>query len=215
MPRYCPACGKQNPDTAGFCSDCNSRLPGSVRGVHEEPDPTLEARAVAPRARVVVPPHEKPTLSVLSVVLAALGLGIPAILLGWYAIRRRMPGRGFALAGIALGSFATLVLAVILLSTLGRGDPLRRWNLRSDNVTAFVEAATLRSDAIAEQAAELRRRLGPGGEAELAGIYGHLNNCTRTLQDMELTDDEEELDEMRHELLDRLAEARTLLDKWR
>ena len=51
---------------------------------------------------------------------AIAALAVVAIALGWLGIRRRLPGRQFAWAGVGLGAAATLA-AIVLLRLMPRG----------------------------------------------------------------------------------------------
>jgi prepilin-type processing-associated H-X9-DG protein len=92
---YCPKCGKENPDNAQVCSNCNSLLP------------SLSAMVPPAMARTS-------SLAIASFVLGILSFctfyitAIPAIILGIVALVKiahssgRLKGNGFAIPGIVV-----------------------------------------------------------------------------------------------------------------
>jgi hypothetical protein len=209
---YCPACGAPNDENARFCVECNTRLLTSTRADPKSSGERLVVRTApaAPRAR----PGQTQRLAIVSAVTGLLGLGPIAIALGWLAIHRRLPGRQFAWAGVGLGSAATLAAIVLLVSSLGRGDPLARMAVTPDNLNRFSSLVTERCDRIEEQAAALRRRLGPDGASEVAACYALINSIREDLFDMVVLEDPAELAEAKDEVMDKLDRARVAVEGW-
>ena len=105
---YCPRCGKENPDNAQVCANCNSLLPSMV---------------------VTVPagPVNTSGLAIASFVLGILSFctfcvtALPAIILGIVALAKigksggRLKGNGFAVAGIVVPVVAGVFMLPVLL----------------------------------------------------------------------------------------------------
>jgi len=201
--KYCPACGLPNPDSARYCSECHSSLLGTARIKANPLETPIEPEGPA-AARA-----EKPSrLSYVSALLGLLGLGPVAVVLGWLAIRRNLPGREFAYAGMALGAFGTVLVTVLIVTSLGRGDPLQRMTVTPDNLPQFTRAVETRCERLEEEADALRARLGPGGESEVASVYAIINSINEDLFDMVELDASDELASMRNEVLEKLGRAR-------
>ncbi len=145
--------------------------------------------------------------------LGVLGLGIPAIIAGAVALKQGRPGRFKAMFGILLGSVGTLVLAVFLIGLAARGCSSLDRHLTPANVPRFVEAVTPRIDAVQERADGLRERLGPGAADDVADIYALLNAIRQELDEIQVSLDEEELNTLRVDLLDKLERAEALLPR--
>ncbi|MBN2538002.1 zinc-ribbon domain-containing protein [candidate division WOR-3 bacterium] len=202
---FCPACGAPNDDNAKFCVECKTRLLGASR-VAPVGAGGPAIRPPAPGTTAIEAPGKG--LAIASALTGLVGLGPLAIALGWLAIRRRSPGREFAIAGLALGSLGTIILIVLALSSLGRGDPLARMTVTPDNLGDFARAVTARCERIEEDADALRRRLGPGGEAEVTTCYAMINSIREDLFEMVELDDPDDLAEMKEQVMDKLHRAR-------
>jgi hypothetical protein len=99
--------------------------------------------------------HKGTGLSLASLVLGLSSLtpatfvaGIPAVICGGLALKRRLPGRRMAIAGVATGAFGTLVLTFVMLL------PLLAWQLELHRVMVVkLRMLTFRA-AIEDYAAE-------------------------------------------------------------
>lgn len=123
---FCPTCGTDNPDTAGFCNRCGRPL---------KPEATVAWRpagdAAAPPSPPYAGPQERSGKALASMVLGIFALfllsiflipGIAAVVLGHMAYSEikksagRLKGEGMAIAGLAMGygSFAAIPFILII-----------------------------------------------------------------------------------------------------
>jgi hypothetical protein len=94
---------------------CGTKLPGTARvDKRALVEQQRQLDAVTPEPLHGAKPDQR--LSKLSMYLGIFGLGIPAIIIGWMAIKRRRAGREKAMIGIGLGSLSTVVLLVLLIT---------------------------------------------------------------------------------------------------
>ncbi|MBM3315789.1 hypothetical protein FJY71_08150 [candidate division WOR-3 bacterium] len=135
----CPRCGYVTDREFRFCQSCGAPLPFANAYV----EPKVEVR--------FEPRPKRSTLAIASLILGIaaafpLGLlaGIPAILLGTLAVRRRVVGMGMGLAGIILGLVGTFVttpaMVVPRLLRAGEGDRRERLSTVMLSLQAAVES---------------------------------------------------------------------------
>lgn len=97
---------------------CGTKLQGSVRADGRAlTEQRKQLDAAAPKLPDKAQSGQR--LSKLSMYFGIFGLGIPAIVIGWLAIRRRQAGKEKAMIGIGLGSLSTVVLLVLLITLAG------------------------------------------------------------------------------------------------
>jgi len=206
--KFCPACGKENPEDARFCVECDTRLLGSARadlpryGTEQPAEPVRQDRPKQP---------SRQGLGIASLVLGLLGLGLPAIAVGVYVVRKQLPGRFKALTGILLGSVSTLVLVVFLIGLVSRGCSPLHQHLTPATVERFAAAVMPRVDQLERRTDNLRQRLGPGAADELAQVYILLNTIRQDLDEMRVSLDEVEINETRDDVLAKLEQVKSLL----
>lgn len=87
-------------------------------------------------------------LGLSSLTPATFVAGIPAVVCGALALKRRLPGRRMAIAGIATGTFGTLVLTFVMLL------PLIAWQLELHRVALVRQRMRTFGAAIEDYAAE-------------------------------------------------------------
>jgi predicted nucleic acid-binding Zn ribbon protein len=202
---HCPACGAANEPDARFCSECQTKLDSYSRVREEGSSPIT----IAPgEAKFETKPGLH--LATLSLILALLGLGPLALILGITAWRREYEKRKQALAAIIIGAAVTLLLLLLVAGAFRRGDPLRR-PLTLDRVPAWVEAASVRLDELDSLAADYRARNGEGSGDELAPVYSTIQFGRDEVEALGTVEDQEELAGRQHEILDRIEEAKRYL----
>lgn len=153
-------------------------------------------------------------LGIASLVLGVLGLGIPAVVVGVLALARRRPGRGIALAGIVLGVLGTAALVLVVLAAAGRSreaEALRQEWISPGQVPAFVAAASGELDRLKQQADRKRAALGVLGAQELAPVEELFERIRADLEAMKQSVDEDEVNELRVEVLAKLEQSRSML----
>lgn len=105
---YCPKCGKENPDNAQACSNCNSLLPSLSAMAHP---------AIARTSSLAIASFVLGILSFCTFYITA----IPAIILGIVALVKiahsngRLKGNGFAIPGIVVPIVAGLFMLPLML----------------------------------------------------------------------------------------------------
>lgn len=106
----CPDCGYESLNDAAFCAKCGTSL---VESTTKGPTPSSSARPVGTA--------KGKGLSVTSLVLGVLAVfpfsfmtGIPAVVTGIMALAKKRPGKGMAIAGIALGASTPVTAGIIL-----------------------------------------------------------------------------------------------------
>lgn len=204
---YCSSCGAANDDSAKYCKECKAKLDSFARARETwEPEEDIPQ----PRATPAISAGsgiKAIGISSASLILGLLCTGPVAAVVGWLALRRRAPNPGQAKTGLALGIAGTIVFAVLIIVRLTAGDPLRR-PLTPENVPAFVEGITARADEVEFKLDEIRDRLGPGGEGELAESYSALRSVGELLAELESTPPEL-LDTIRDYIFEDLERARS------
>ncbi|MEO0078508.1 MAG: zinc ribbon domain-containing protein [candidate division WOR-3 bacterium] len=198
---FCPACGAENAAKAGFCRECKTRLETTERLV-VHPNTDSPHRPPPPPPTV---PSTGPSLERLSVWLGLLG--IPGIVVGALLMRRQRRVGGRPLAAVVLGSAVMLAVLAGVAGLVSRPDPLNR-ALTPERVAEFAEAVTARVEELQAEAEQLRERLGPGAETELAPFQRHISQALTLLAEMDSVETEEELDSLRNLVLDELSSAR-------
>jgi hypothetical protein len=196
---------------------CGTKLPGAAR---------VDKRALVEQEReldAVTPeplPNAKPDqrLSKLSMYLGIFGLGIPAIIIGWMAIKRRQAGREKAMIGIGLGSLGTVVLLALLItlavsSSRQPVEPLPNQEEVLDEEMADFELSVERQlvefrDLAEELAAYFEEDSRPGQVDSCLGMVEDLQYQLDTLKTLE---NEAEITPLRHRMRSNIRELKRIL----
>ena len=154
----CHACGSRNANTARVCATCGAVL-SDVPKTQFAYEQTVLPESATPE------PLKGKSLSIASLVLGLAALtpatfvtGIPAVICGAAALKRRRPGRRMAVAGVVTGAFGTLVLTFAVLL------PLMAWRREAARVAA------VKRSMYASQAAFVDYAIGHAGHYPYAGI---------------------------------------------
>jgi hypothetical protein len=208
---YCSSCGAANPDEAKYCKECKARLDSFAKARETwEPDKDIPQPRMGPQVSVGSG-FKAIGISTVSLILGLLGTGPVAAIVGWMALRRRAAGRGQAVAGLVLGLAATVVMTVLVIAKLTAGDPLRR-PLTPENVPSFIDGVSERANAVQAKADELREKIGPGGESELADVYSALRSMDELIAELDSAPPER-LDTLRDYILEELENARAAVKR--
>lgn len=207
---FCPSCGQQNPENARFCSECKTRLPHTARTAAADPLKEAKVLATAPEQNRTITASR---LSIISIVLGALGLGIPAIITGAMVLKRRLAGRRFAVAGIVLGSIGTIILVALLAGAFSGPDEnvILYEDLTPDRVPAFTSIVMARTDRIEERGRKVAASLGALGAGEMAPIKTICEGIREDLDELRDTEYEEDLKPLQDAILAKMEGAERLI----
>ncbi len=196
---------------------CGTKLPGTAR---------VDKRALVEQQRQLdavtpEPLHEaKPDqrLSKLSMYLGIFGLGIPAIIIGWMAVKRRQAGREKAMIGIGLGSLSTAVLLVLLVtlavsSSRQPAEPLPNQEEVLDEEMADFQLSVERQlvefrDLAEELAAYFEEDRRP---EEVDSCLNMVEDLECQLDTLKALDDEAEITALRHRMRSNIREVKRIL----
>jgi len=144
----CHVCGSRNAGAARICATCGAVL-SDVPKTQFAYEQAVLPESTAPKSL------KGKSLSIASLVLGLTALtpatfttGIPAVICGAVALRRRRPGRRMAIAGVATGAFGTLVLTFAMLL------PLMAWRRERTRVAAVQRNMHAFQAALADYTAE-------------------------------------------------------------
>jgi hypothetical protein len=212
--RYCPSCGTENPDNRQFCSECRTRLPGATKSAANPRKETAVLRT-APTTKLTPDStgFGDRKLSTASLVLGIIGLGIPAIITGAIALGQHRPGGRRALTGVILGGIGTIVLLLVLIFG-GKGEqPLDR-PLIPGHTASWARTVAAHCDRLEAQADRTSRVLGVLGAQEIKPVYVAFDGIRFDIEHLDSFEDQEELHELRDDIIARLQRAEKFLAHW-
>ncbi len=211
--RYCPSCGTENPDNRQYCSECHTRLPGTTKSAA---DPHKETTVLRTAPTTKLTPDSTGLsdrkLSTASLVLGIIGLGIPAIITGAIALTQHRPGSRRALTGVILGGIGTVVLLVLAFG--GKGEQPLDSPLIPGHTAGWARTVAAHCNRLEAQADRTGRILGVLGAQEIKPIYVALDGIRFDLDDLDSFEDQEELHELRDDIIARLERAEKFLAHW-
>ncbi len=122
---FCPTCGTENPDGAGFCNRCG-------RSLHPEAAAPRQTSAATPAPPAYAGPKKNSGKAIASVILGALAIPfaillIPGILavvfgnMGLSEIKRsagRVQRKGMAIAGLVMGSLSVIAFPILIIAAI-------------------------------------------------------------------------------------------------
>ncbi|MGH9774063.1 MAG: DUF4190 domain-containing protein [Candidatus Acidiferrales bacterium] len=129
--KYCPICGKENPDDAQACASCGSALAPA-------------SGAPAPPVFTTTPQTSGKAIGSLicGILFPFLPAAIVAVILGHLALSEirksagRIAGRGIATAGLVLGYMGLAVIPLLIIAAIAIPNLLRSRNLANEAVAA-------------------------------------------------------------------------------
>jgi hypothetical protein len=144
----CHACGSRNPRNARVCGTCGAVMTVVRKVQFEYETAVLPGASTSGRRKGAGLSLTSLILGLSSLTPATFIAGIPAVICGALALKRRLPGRRMAIAGIATGTFGTLVLTFVMLL------PLIAWQLELHRVVLVKLRMQAFRAAIEDYAAE-------------------------------------------------------------
>jgi len=183
---FCPTCGTENPDGAGYCNRCG-------RSLHPEAAAPWQASATPPPA-VYTGPAENSKKAIASLVCGVLAMvfgillipGILAIVYGHLALSQikrsagRLKGEGLAIAGLVMGYLSFVAIPMILIiaaiaipnllrSRIAANESSAVGSVRTINTAQFTYASTYSNVGFTCSLAELNGA-GPPYSEKSAGL---------------------------------------------
>jgi len=196
---------------------CGTKLPGAVKADKRAlVEQHRQLEAATPKS--VDKPRPDQRLSRLSMYLGIFGLGIPAIIVGWMAIKRRKAGREKAMIGIGLGSLSTAILLVLLITLAASSsrqpvEPLPNQDEVLNEEMADFELSVERqlvefTDLTEELAAYFEEGKLP---EDVDSCFSMIEALRSRLDTLKATDDEADVAALRHRMRSNIRELKRIL----
>jgi hypothetical protein len=196
---------------------CGTKLPGTAKA--DENALKEQQKLIgepAPKSAAEVRGDQR--LSKTSMFLGIFGLGIPAIITGWLAIKRGQAGREKAMIGIGLGSLSTVVLLVLLITLAAPSSqhPVEPPPSRDDLLDSELASFEL---SVERQLVEFRDLTGELASyfeedelpEEVVTCYDMIEDLERQLDTLKSLDDEREVRALRHRMRAGMRDLKRIL----
>jgi hypothetical protein len=138
-------------------------------------------------------------------VLGILGIGLPALIFGIVALKKKCAGKGMAVAGIVLGSVWTVVLILVLSSiaflvTARKGAVATSRPFTTNDVSKYQSRVDKRLERLASDAADLRAQYATQSPEVFAKFDATMEKTRAAMQEMQTLTDENALKAKRDEI---------------